>query len=202
MVQDLFKTVMPASLSFISYLFKNQYIKKTSNYEINHLVLGLKCMTSLSSVSSHNSQTKASVGRLFTLFFSFQYIELLLSRTSGFGEYQKYVIPKLRPIYDRIGFETRDSDSFMDISLRELIVTYVCDLDYEPCVKKSVQLFKTWMESAGLFPRLGFVLVFTLGQLLTRNLAILVITRSVFGHRQKELRPHGVAHNILTQKTF
>jgi hypothetical protein len=84
-----------------------------------------------------------------------QYIELMLSRTGGFGDFQKYLIPKLLPIYDRVGFENRDSDSFMTIALREHIINTVCELDYEPCVRKASALLQSWMASPGTCTETG-----------------------------------------------
>ena len=75
----------------------------------------------------------------------------MLYRTAGYGSFRKYVIQKLLPVYNRVGFENKDSDSFMDISLRELIISFVCSLGYEPCVQKSTEFFKSWMESPGMF---------------------------------------------------
>jgi hypothetical protein len=83
-----------------------------------------------------------------------QYIELMLGRTAGFGDFKKYVIGEVMPIYKRLGFETRESDSFMDISLRELVVNTVCELGFEPCIKGATSLFKAWMESTSKIKKL------------------------------------------------
>lgn len=73
----------------------------------------------------------------------------MLGRTAGFGDYKKYVIGELMPVYNRLGFVNRENDSFMDISLRELVITTVCELGYEPCVEGAKKLFNAWMDASG-----------------------------------------------------
>ena len=75
----------------------------------------------------------------------------MLYRTAGYGSFRKWIIQKVRRVYQRVGFENQPSDSFMDISLRELIIKFVCGLDYEGCVRKSTEYFKSWMASPGKF---------------------------------------------------
>ena len=45
----------------------------------------------------------------------------MLGRTGGFGDFKRYVINEVLPVYIRLGFVNRDNDTFMDISLRELV---------------------------------------------------------------------------------
>ena len=44
-----------------------------------------------------------------------------MGRTGGFGDFKRYVINEVLPVYTRLGFENKANDSFMDISLRELV---------------------------------------------------------------------------------
>ena len=49
------------------------------------------------------------------------YVGSMLGRTSGYGEYKKFLIQQLLPIYKHLGFLNKKSDSAMDIRLREQV---------------------------------------------------------------------------------
>jgi len=76
------------------------------------------------------------------------YIDSMLGRTSGYGEYKKFMIQQLLPIYKHLGFENKKSDSEMDIKLREQVISMLCNLEYEECEKKAIQLFTEWKNSS------------------------------------------------------
>ena len=65
--------------------------------------------------------TKNMLLNSLPLFLNLKYIELMLGRTGGFGDFKRYVINEVLPVYIRLGFVNRDNDTFMDISLRELV---------------------------------------------------------------------------------
>jgi aminopeptidase N len=80
------------------------------------------------------------------------YIGSMLGRTSGYGEYKKFMIQQLLPIYKHLGFENKKYDSEMDIKLREQVISMLCSLEYEECEKKAIQLFTEWKNSSSKCP--------------------------------------------------
>ncbi len=80
------------------------------------------------------------------------YVGTLLGRTSGYGEYKKFLIQQLLPIYKHLGFENKKSDSAMDIRLREQVINTLCNLGYDECEEKALQLFIEWKSSSSKLP--------------------------------------------------
>ena len=66
----------------------------------------------------------------------------MLQNTDGALAYNEYIFKQLGSTFDRLGLTPKDNDSFMDIQLRALVVETLCSLEYEPCVKKSVEVYE------------------------------------------------------------
>jgi aminopeptidase N len=79
------------------------------------------------------------------------YIGSMLGRESGYGEYKKFLIQQLLPIYEHLGFENKKSDDAMDIKLRAQVISILCNLGYDDCEKKAMQLFNDWKSSSSKF---------------------------------------------------
>ena len=70
------------------------------------------------------------------------YLDKMLQNTDGALAYNEYIFKQLVSTFDRLGLTPKDNDSFMDIQLRALVVETLCSLEYEPCVKKSVEVYE------------------------------------------------------------
>ena len=70
------------------------------------------------------------------------YLDKMLQNTDGALAYNEYIFKQLGSTFDRLGLTPKDNDSFMDIQLRALVVETLCSLEYEPCVKKSVEVYE------------------------------------------------------------
>ena len=78
----------------------------------------------------------------------FKYIGRMLGRTSGYGAYKEFMIRQLLPLYKHLGFENKDSDSSMDIELREEVIDILCSVGHDGCEEKATQLFRAWKNSS------------------------------------------------------
>jgi len=74
------------------------------------------------------------------------YIGRMLGRTAGYGAYKEFMIRQLLPIYEHLGFENKKTDSAMDIRLREEVISQLCNLGYEGCTEKAIELYRKWAK--------------------------------------------------------
>ncbi|XP_043210450.1 aminopeptidase N-like [Amphibalanus amphitrite] len=74
------------------------------------------------------------------------FLNTQLRRTAGYGAFQKFVLKLIGPLYDRIGFEERPSDSHIDHLTRNHVVVWACSMGHPDCISKAVNMFKRWME--------------------------------------------------------
>ena len=79
----------------------------------------------------------------------FKYIGLMLGRTAGYGHYKEFMIHQLLPLYKHLGFDNKDSDSAMDIELREEVINILCNVGFDDCEEKATQHFRAWKSSSG-----------------------------------------------------
>jgi len=76
----------------------------------------------------------------------FVYLENMMKRTSGFGDLKTYLIGALQPLYERLGFEEKPDDSFLDEKLRIVMFQLLCRLDHKECNEYSLYLLNEWMS--------------------------------------------------------
>jgi hypothetical protein len=77
----------------------------------------------------------------------FKYIGLMLGRTAGYGAYKEFMIHQLLPLYRHLGFDNKDSDSSMDIELREEVINILCSVGHDDCEEKATLVFRAWKHS-------------------------------------------------------
>ena len=76
------------------------------------------------------------------------YVKSMFSRTGGYGLLKKYLSNEMVQPYRSLGFNMQKSDSIDDQSLRELIVSWMCNIGYDDCQRQSEDLFRAWMQSS------------------------------------------------------
>ena len=74
-----------------------------------------------------------STSPLIDRFLNLDYLKLMLRRSAAYGMFKKYLKGEMLSNYRSLGFVTKKSDPIDDISLRQNIVKWMCDLDYEDC---------------------------------------------------------------------
>ncbi|XP_069173006.1 LOW QUALITY PROTEIN: uncharacterized protein [Procambarus clarkii] len=73
------------------------------------------------------------------------YLEVMFTRTGGYGALKRYLLSLLTPLYDAVGFDDNRSDPQLDQYKRVLALSGACSLEYQDCVDNSVSLFQEWM---------------------------------------------------------
>jgi len=76
----------------------------------------------------------------------FEYLENMMKRSSGWGRLQAYMLNELQPLYDRLGFEERPNENFLDEKLRIKMLAALCRLGHNECSQSSSNLLKEWMS--------------------------------------------------------
>lgn len=73
-----------------------------------------------------------------------KYLDSMLKRSPAYGEFQEYMLRLVGPLYTRLGFNPRPSDTHMDIKLREKAVGWSCKLGHPNCLAKAREGFAAW----------------------------------------------------------
>jgi len=73
------------------------------------------------------------------------YINTMLKRTAAYGEFKKYMLRLVDPIYRKLGFTSRPDDTHLDILLRKKAVSWACSMGSEDCQEKAKEKFGSWM---------------------------------------------------------
>eukprot|EP00095_Tigriopus_kingsejongensis_P003865 maker-scaffold1168_size57759-snap-gene-0.7 protein:Tk03865 transcript:maker-scaffold1168_size57759-snap-gene-0.7-mRNA-1 annotation:"aminopeptidase n" len=76
----------------------------------------------------------------------FGYIDTMLERTAGYGEFQRYMKTLVLSLFNRLGFESKPSDSPLDVYLRSYVVNWACSTGIQKCKSKTQVEFKRWMD--------------------------------------------------------
>ena len=51
----------------------------------------------------------------------------------------------IKPLYERLGFDERATDSHVDHDTRNSLISWACEMGHPDCLSKSVQKFRQWM---------------------------------------------------------
>jgi len=73
------------------------------------------------------------------------YINTMLKRTSAYGEFKKYMLRLVDPIYRKLGFTSRPDDTHLDILLRKKAVRWACSMGSADCQVNAKEKFNDWM---------------------------------------------------------
>ena len=71
---------------------------------------------------------------------SLDYLNTMLGRTGAYGDFKRYLKGELKFTYNRLGFQPKDNDSFLDILLRKQVIIKMCQLGYDPCIQEGIQI--------------------------------------------------------------
>ena len=74
------------------------------------------------------------------------YLGQMLYKSAGHSSYKEFMFKQLGPLFSKLGLMPKGGDGFMDIQLRALVVKTLCDLEYEPCVKAAIEVFKCKLQ--------------------------------------------------------
>lgn len=71
----------------------------------------------------------------------------MLKRTSAYGDFKRYMLALVDPLYNRLGFTPRPGDSHLETKLRSRAISWACSMGNKECKKKAGEMFGVWMES-------------------------------------------------------
>ncbi|KAG1678936.1 Aminopeptidase N [Nymphon striatum] len=73
------------------------------------------------------------------------YIDRMLGTTSAYGKWKQYLLKKVLPLYDRVGWEEKPEESILEQYKRVGALAWACKYDHKPCVDRAKAMFKQWM---------------------------------------------------------
>jgi len=73
------------------------------------------------------------------------YINRMLVRSSAYGDFKRYMLKLLTPIYRRVGYRPKADDEHLDILLRTKVVEWACSMGHEECLMQVRENFDEWM---------------------------------------------------------
>eukprot|EP00090_Calanus_glacialis_P046064 TRINITY_DN885_c0_g1_i5.p1 TRINITY_DN885_c0_g1~~TRINITY_DN885_c0_g1_i5.p1 ORF type:complete len:807 (+),score=220.22 TRINITY_DN885_c0_g1_i5:315-2423(+) len=73
------------------------------------------------------------------------YINKMLKRTAAYGDFKRYMLKLIDPIYTKLGFNARPEDGHLDIKLRKKAISWACSMGNKDCLNKARENFDDWM---------------------------------------------------------
>ena len=73
------------------------------------------------------------------------YINKMMKRTPAYGDFKRYMLNLVEPLYSKLGFNPRAEDSHLDIKLRAQVVSWACSMGHTDCLYTAGQNFNDWM---------------------------------------------------------
>ena len=80
-------------------------------------------------------------------FSRLRYYTDMLDLTSANGNYQNYLVKLIKPLYERLGWEEKPTDSWLDRLLRTTAISFACTRGVDACVTKAKALYAEWMAN-------------------------------------------------------
>ncbi|XP_071495550.1 aminopeptidase Ey-like [Diadema antillarum] len=77
---------------------------------------------------------------------TFEYIDLMLSRTSTYGPFQAYMLSIVEPFYQDVGWDDSRSSHLEQLG-RVVAIKQACRYGNQDCVTRATSLFKNWMKN-------------------------------------------------------
>lgn len=72
------------------------------------------------------------------------YIQNMLKKSMYYGKLRKYLVKKILPLYDLVGWN--DEGSLSEKLRRQNTIQFACNSGYQPCRENASRLFKQWMD--------------------------------------------------------
>lgn len=75
------------------------------------------------------------------------YINKMLKRTSAYGDFKRYMLALVNPLFTKLGFVPSSRDSHLDTKLRSKAIAWACSMGSQECKARAGQLYSQWMET-------------------------------------------------------
>ena len=75
------------------------------------------------------------------------YIIEQLDTTKVYGNFQNYMIELIQPLYDSLGWEDKQEDSWLQRQLRTAVISFACSRGINHCVSKAKSYYSQWMAN-------------------------------------------------------
>jgi len=75
------------------------------------------------------------------------YLNKMLKRTPAYGDFKRYMLRLIDPIYTKLGFTEKKDDSHLDILLRRKVVYWACSMGNKDCNQRAREKFSDWMQT-------------------------------------------------------
>jgi len=74
-----------------------------------------------------------------------KYLNKMLKTSEAYGDFKRYMLNLVDPIYTKLGFSARPDDSHLDIKLRKKAISWACSMGNKDCLTKAKETFGDWM---------------------------------------------------------
>ncbi|RWS03028.1 aminopeptidase N-like protein, partial [Dinothrombium tinctorium] len=82
-----------------------------------------------------------------TVASAFTFLDLMLRRTAIYGNWKRYVINLVKPVYDKIGWNVENKDDILKQNLQYTALMLACDYEHEACIQTAKTKFQEWKQS-------------------------------------------------------
>ena len=70
----------------------------------------------------------------------------MLESTNLYAQFQNYLIDLITPVYNKLGWEEKKTDSWLDRLLRTSVLSFACQRGLPDCVNKAKSYYAAWMQ--------------------------------------------------------
>lgn len=77
---------------------------------------------------------------------SFGYIDSLICRSAIYGNWQKYLLKQLQPVYDALGWEETANENILRQYTRINALNWMCGYGHKDCLKTAQEKFDQWRK--------------------------------------------------------
>jgi len=74
-----------------------------------------------------------------------KYLNKMLKTSEAYGDFKRYMLQLIDPIYTKLGFTARPDDNHLDIKLRKKAINWACSMGNKDCLNKAKETFGDWM---------------------------------------------------------
>jgi len=74
-----------------------------------------------------------------------KYLNKMLKTSEAYGDFKRYMLDLIDPIYTKLGFSARPEDTHLDIKLRKKAISWACSMGNKDCLTKARETFGDWM---------------------------------------------------------
>jgi len=76
------------------------------------------------------------------------YINTMLKRTASYGDFKRYMLQLVTPLYTRLGSSPKPGEGHLDTKLRSTAISWACSMGSKECKNRVGSMYDEWMSAS------------------------------------------------------